>query len=692
MPTYTIETPRGHKVTIEADSPDVAIQGAQRWDLEDYATSEAQKAGLNPDLVLKQMKVESAGNPKARSPKGALGPMQLMPGTAKELGVDPNDPYQNITGGVTYLRKQLDAFNGDEAKALAAYNAGPGAVRRAGGVPAYPETQAYVKNIATGQPYASAKLPASPPTRQTDARPVSQGLGLLKGVLDPIDNIAVLAERGMQAAGVPEGVRLALTSPVGGPRMTAEQIREGRARAFADAPKRPGRIGEFAGNVAGTAWIPGGPLVNGALTGVTLSHESTPQGIAGDALYGAAGGKIGASLVGGAGQVIKGVTGDALKLANKGVPLTIGQAAGGIAKGIEDRMTSVPVVGDAIRNAQRRSLEGMNRAAYNDTLAHVGEKLPEDINVGSDAYAYTKQRLSDLYDEVLQPLTVNRDTAFSQAVSAATARLNKIADPTIRANAQRILKNEVQARFDKAGQMAGEEMKAAQEALGGHINDLSKGTKYSRDAAKALGDAKTALEDLVARTSPVAGEMLAKVNKAYSYLKPLETAAAKPGARDGIFTVAGMGQGVRKGKAASTLAAQKAPHQDLFNAAAKVLPSSVPDSGTAGRLLQTALGAGLLGHAVPGAAPITTPAVMGLLAGEALYSKSGQQALTRLLTKRPPAARVVGEQIRRLAAPAGTAVAASTAVPAPVEVMVEGHPEYGVGRGYTRSRRSGKRR
>jgi soluble lytic murein transglycosylase-like protein len=108
----------------------------------------AARNGVDPALLTGLIRAESGFDPSATSPAGAQGLTQLMPGTAASLGVtDPLDPAQSIEGGARYLRQQLDRFGGDASKALAAYNAGPGAVERFGGVPPYAETQAYVRKV-----------------------------------------------------------------------------------------------------------------------------------------------------------------------------------------------------------------------------------------------------------------------------------------------------------------------------------------------------------------------------------------------------------------------------------------------------------------------------------------------------------------------------------------------------------------
>lgn len=116
--------------------------------IEDIVSKTSKAYGIDPDLIMAVMKVESNYNPQLVSPKGAMGLMQLMPGTADEMGVsDPFDVEENITGGVKYLRYLSEKYKGNLELILAAYNAGPAVVDRYGGIPPYKETQDYVKKV-----------------------------------------------------------------------------------------------------------------------------------------------------------------------------------------------------------------------------------------------------------------------------------------------------------------------------------------------------------------------------------------------------------------------------------------------------------------------------------------------------------------------------------------------------------------
>jgi soluble lytic murein transglycosylase-like protein len=133
-------------VDIELSTNIPAYRG-KRSDFIPHARAAARKHGIPEDLFLRLVQQESGWNPNARSHKGAMGLAQLMPGTAAKLGVNPSDPVQNLNGGARYLRMMYNEF-GNWKLALAAYNAGPGAVAKYGGVPPYKETRNYVRVIA----------------------------------------------------------------------------------------------------------------------------------------------------------------------------------------------------------------------------------------------------------------------------------------------------------------------------------------------------------------------------------------------------------------------------------------------------------------------------------------------------------------------------------------------------------------
>ncbi len=148
---------RGYVPDEVLDEIGSAVAGG---DLVRLAEDAARRHGLDPALVLSVVAVESGFRPEAVSPKGAQGLMQLMPRTAASLGVsDAFDPEQNLDAGVRHLEALVRQYGGDLTRALAAYNAGQGAVARYGGVPPYPETRAYVRRVLERYRAKKAKAP-----------------------------------------------------------------------------------------------------------------------------------------------------------------------------------------------------------------------------------------------------------------------------------------------------------------------------------------------------------------------------------------------------------------------------------------------------------------------------------------------------------------------------------------------------
>jgi hypothetical protein len=146
--THLLSDPAQVSVDVSENGFRLQVPEYDRAMLETFANEAAQVYGVSAHLVLAVIQTESGFRPEVVSPVGAQGPMQLMPTTAKALGIeDPQDARQNIFGGTKYLGKLLDRFNGNVALALASYNAGPTVVARHKGIPPYGETRGYVSKI-----------------------------------------------------------------------------------------------------------------------------------------------------------------------------------------------------------------------------------------------------------------------------------------------------------------------------------------------------------------------------------------------------------------------------------------------------------------------------------------------------------------------------------------------------------------
>jgi hypothetical protein len=189
-----VDVPTAEVESFEPAPPDPADPTAQlpkSRDLKTIVSAASQQHQVDADFIASVIHAESAGNPRAVSPKGARGLMQLMPGTASQLGVkDSFDPADNVDGGVRYLRALLVYYNNDMVKALAAYNAGPQRVQQYKGVPPYRETRAYVARVIkdyNGKKLAERKKPAAQthPAQTVKATPESKEPNAAEAALWP---------------------------------------------------------------------------------------------------------------------------------------------------------------------------------------------------------------------------------------------------------------------------------------------------------------------------------------------------------------------------------------------------------------------------------------------------------------------------------------------------------------------------
>lgn len=455
----------------------------------------------------------------------------------------------------------------------------------------------------------------------------SEVLGFQKGAMHPIQNAARGLEYGLEnVIGLPEGT---ITNE------TADRF-DGYVGRKADQGVLPGKVGEFTGNVVGTApltLLPGGPLVQGAAAGAALTNAKDPLGVAIDATVGAAGNK-------GADIALRGLAPrlapEVKRLFDEGLSLTPGQVFGGAARGVEDALTSVPLLGDIIKGGQRRSLIDLNRAATNRALTAIGEKLPKNIKPGHEAVEYATTRLGQEYDNLLPSLTAKADLPFIQQVQGRLSRVAEVLTPERTKQLRSIVENRVLGRFDRqTGVMAGETMKQVESELGNLVREYSKSTDADqRMLADGIKIVQDELRGLIARRNPAAADRLKALNEGWANLKIVQDAAGSSSSVGGVFNATRLNQAVtsKGGKAASSQ--KKARMQDLSDAAKDVLPAKVPDSGSAKRLLTGAAGAALgfggIGAAINPVAAAGTLA--GAMLGSAAYSRFGQQALRTAMT------------------------------------------------------------
>jgi hypothetical protein len=417
----------------------------------------------------------------------------------------------------------------------------------------------------------------------------------------------------------------------------------------------------------------GGTVMNGAIGGAATSALSPVNDADPSKFWSEKGDqvKLGALLGGlgsGAARVVGGVLSPVLDkgqqfLVDHGVTMTPGQLIGGGAKRIEDAMTSVPVIGDFIKNAQRRSFQSLNDATINSALEPIGVNLPKGVS-GREAIDFADKAISDAYSTTLNKIgAVRPDQQFGADIQNLAGMMQNVPKDKA-AQFLSILKNEVADRMSN-GVMTAEGFKAADSNLG----QMARGYLRSQDydtatMGAAIQQAQVSLRSMLERTAPPElSQALSNANKAFAtFLRP-QRAASMVGAEGGVFTpeqlqsaVKAMDQSKRKGAFASG----NAMLQDLSDAAKTVMGNKVPDSGTPLRNATMMGVAALAGHSVlpPALASAAPLAAAGGAAATLPYTKLGQALLNKAVAApRPAEIKMLAELLRRGAVPAGMAVA-----------------------------------
>lgn len=448
------------------------------------------------------------------------------------------------------------------------------------------------------------------------------------------------------------------------------------ARAGLEGVRQANPYSSLAGTVTGSGLAAAGAELGLARAGLGAGAAA----LTGDALYGAAygagssdeGSRLLGAAVGGVGGLGGGIAGraaargvgnaltgarnaDVQGLRAAGVPLTAGQAIGGVLKGVEDRLSGLPVIGDMVNARRREGFEGFNRAAFGEGLAPINADTGGVIaEQGIDA---ARAARSQAYRDALDPVQVQADAPFVADMQGAIQAGRALPDP-MSTNLDYTLPTRVGNSFDPNGGLTGN---GFQQSIRGLRRDARamENLPYGHDFGDVTRQAEGALEGLLQRQSPGTLPAYNAANTANRNVEVLRDAVnrARNGSRSGetgVFTPSQLADAAaanarRFGNGQGTT---NQPFFDLSRAGQRVLPNSVPDSGTAGRaVVAGGLGlAGLGGGAGYAAGDTTTGAGAGLGLAALLAAggtRTGQRALTAALLDRPDVLIRAGEGVRR---------------------------------------------
>lgn len=341
-------------------------------------------------------------------------------------------------------------------------------------------------------------------------------------------------------------------------------------------------------------------------------------------------------------------------LSREGVELTPGQMlestplVGPMARGVEDALTGVPVLGPVVQGARNRGIETFNIAAINRALAPIGQRLPRSTTPGYGAVEEAQRRLGQAYDDVLPQVSARLDPQLyddiARVVDDASAEL--LPDQVQQLGA--VLQNRLFRHFEASDSpITGEQFKRIESELGALARRYRNGSDPTTAAfGDAISGVQNALRTMLARQNPSQAERIGRINEGYANLVRIERAAGSGPAQatDGVFSPTQLGVAVRQGGSRAEQARGGGLLQDLASAGRQALPSRIGDSGTTARGTVTGL--------LAGGAAIVNPqvAIPSIAVTVGAYSKPAQAALNALYraTDRQTADSALGE-LQRLA-------------------------------------------
>lgn len=385
--------------------------------------------------------------------------------------------------------------------------------------------------------------------------------------------------------------------------MALQQLAGGVSRADVDEMRRrdaplmdsaPGRVGYVAGAVGSSVPLmmaPGAGTVAGAAMLGAAQGAATPLGTGEDVLPNAAFGALGGAVPAVAAKAARfalapSATPEAQALASRGVQMTPGQQMGGGWQRAEAGATSVPVLGDTIKTAQRKAIESFNTAVANVALAPIGQKLPKGI-VGEEAVAHVEKAIGSVYESALKragPVRADSTLAGDLGRLGAMVRSSPMPDE-VKAQFMTVVKNQITGKFTSGPLMPAKTFKAADSELGRlaslYMKDPSADKRMLGDA---LEEAQAIMRQWLERSVPQdVAQDISAANASWAQFKRMQHAAAAQGSRGGVFSPEAYRSAVRaldQSKDKGAFARGDALGKPLANDAIEALGSTVPDSGT----------------------------------------------------------------------------------------------------------------
>lgn len=369
------------------------------------------------------------------------------------------------------------------------------------------------------------------------------------------------------------------------------------------------------------------------------------------ALSGLGGGMAGRSVTRGMGRVLTGARDSATRyLTSRGIPETVGQIAGrgGVVgravRGMEDKLESIPLLGDAIRARRAEGVQAFNREAFSQALEPIGANAASAV--GEQGVEQAQASVSDAYGQALSGVRVVPDDSFVTEMRAAIALGTRL--PGNMAEEFRYtIQNSVAPELDN-GSLTGEGFQAVRQALR-QDRAAMRGQPRGGDYGRALRAVELALERMVRRQAPEVVPALNRADQAYGNTRIVSDAVARSMNNNdgGVFTPAQLGISARANarRYGGTQATTRRPFFELQRAGQEALPSTVPNSGTADRAWATA-GLPMAAGGIAYGTGLLSPEHAGIMAVLGLpYTRKGQQTLQFLLTSRPEIVRQAGERL-----------------------------------------------